>query len=413
MNYKVEGKDENEIVSIIKNKSIIAYFQPIVSVVSKSVIGVEGLIRGINQQTKEIVSPVELFETAKKNGLTLELDRACMQKCIESFYNIYSSNKDLILFLNVDSSIIELIEGSNLMLKRALELNINPRNIIIEINESKVNNLEPLMRFVNTYRKHGFLIALDDLGSGFSNLDRVSVLKPDIIKLDRSLITRIKEDPYKQEVFKGIISLANRIGTLVVAEGVETEEETLLALEFGAQFLQGYFIAKPQLMDNHSLEIFTDKTVKTAASYWNYMKDKVKNQKLALRTMDSKLNDIIIELIDKKTVPVDDLLIKYVALDDRIECAYILDEQGIQISNTVCKNKAINNKKHLMFNPANNGTDHSLKKYYYQLMNAKMNKYITEPYISLATGNRCVTISKIFKYSDQKKFILCVDFIRF
>ena len=93
-----------------------------------------------------------------------------------------------------------------------------------------------------------------------------------------------------------------------------------------------------------------------------------------------------------------------------IECAYILDEYGIQLSNTICFYDKKEVKENLIFYSARMGTDHSMEKYYYPLINARLKKYITEPYVSLATGNLCITISKLFTNIDNKKYILCMDF---
>ena len=95
-------------------------------------------------------------------------------------------------------------------------------------------------------RQRGFLVVLDDVGAGHSNLDRIPLIRPDIIKIDRSLITGVDADFYKQETFKSLVSLSRRIGALVVAEGIETEREAVAALELGADLLQGYFLGRPQ-----------------------------------------------------------------------------------------------------------------------------------------------------------------------
>lgn len=97
-----------------------------------------------------------------------------------------------------------------------------------------------LKMFLCTYKEYGFLIALDDVGTGHSNLDRISLVKPDILKIDRSIIDNIDQRYHNQEVFKSLVNLSKRIGTMVVTEGVERKEEAILAFELGADMLQGY-----------------------------------------------------------------------------------------------------------------------------------------------------------------------------
>ena len=107
--------------------------------------------------------------------------------------------------------------GSGLLLKAVREAGLSPGQIVIEINESRVLDMEALKDFVETHRALGFLFALDDLGSGFSNLARIGPLKPEILKLDRSLVAGIESDFHKQEVFRALVGLGRRVGSLVLA----------------------------------------------------------------------------------------------------------------------------------------------------------------------------------------------------
>ena len=109
---------------------------------------------------------------------------------------------------------------------------------MIEINETKVQDNAVLKRFTDTYRKYGFMVALDDVGTGSSNMDRILLVKPNIIKVDISLVRNIHNDYFKQGIFKSLVNLCNRIGALVVAEGVESEEEAIQVLRLGGQMIQ-------------------------------------------------------------------------------------------------------------------------------------------------------------------------------
>ena len=105
------SEDEINIDAIIRQKSLMAYFQPIVSVTAKKVIGLEGLIRGIKPGTAEIIPPQLLFEKADCAGLTTELDRACRDTVLEAFKPLFLSDPELLLFLNLDTSIIDGVAG--------------------------------------------------------------------------------------------------------------------------------------------------------------------------------------------------------------------------------------------------------------------------------------------------------------
>ncbi|ADY56290.1 diguanylate cyclase/phosphodiesterase [Syntrophobotulus glycolicus DSM 8271] len=405
-----KNREISNIREIITNKRVIVHFQPVVSVSRKMVIGVEGLIRGINTGTNEIISPAVLFNAACDEGLTLELDRICREEVIKAFRELYQKNHDRLLFINVDASILDKVEGSNYLRNQVNTYEINPRNIVIEINETKVQDNTALKKFTDTYRKLGFMVAIDDVGTGFSNMDRILLIKPDMIKIDISLVRNINNDYYKQGVFKSLVNLANEIGALVIAEGAETEEEAIQILRLGGQMIQGYFFAKPQEIYNESTIFCNNKIEILSRSFNQYMSSKIRDEKQKNKNLNLIVNKSIKELVPVSCQEFDHRLLKIIWANKVIECAYILDEYGIQISNTIRfydKNKV---KDDLIFYSAMIGTDHSMEKYYYPLTGAGLKKYITEPYVSLATGNLCITISKVFTNMENKKYILCMDF---
>jgi len=399
-----------DINDIIRNKKLIVHFQPIVSVSRKMVSGLEGLIRGINTATNQIISPITLFDVAHNEGVTLELDRVCRDKVIEAFSYIYQQNNDKLLFLNMDASILDRVEGSNYLTNQVKTHKINPRNIVIEINETKVQDNAALKRFTDTYRKSGYMVALDDVGTGFSNMDRILLIKPDIIKIDISLVRSIQNDYYKQGVFKSLVNLSNKIGALVIAEGVETEEEAIQILRLGGHMIQGFFFSKPQEIYNES-DIFSKNKIEILRKSFNqYMTKQIREERLKNKQLNTIVNNSIKELVTVACQEFDNKLMKIIWANKIIECAYILDEYGVQLSNTIRFYDKNEVKENLIFYSARMGTDHSMEKYYYPLISAKLNKYITEPYVSLATGSLCITISKIFTNIDNKKYILCMDF---
>jgi len=400
-----------DIFDIIRNQKLTVHFQPIVSVSRKMVSGLEGLIRGINTATNQIISPITLFDVAHNEGVTLELDRVCRDKVIEAFSYIYQQNNEKLLFLNMDASILDKVEGSNYLTNQVKTYKINPRNIVIEINETKVQDNAALKRFTDTYRKCGFMVALDDVGTGFSNMDRILLVKPDIIKIDISLVRSIQNDYYKQGVFKSLVNLSNKIGALVIAEGVETEEEAIQILRLGGHMIQGYFFSKPQEICNESDIFSIDKIELLSKRFNQYMTKQIREERQKNKQLNMIINSSIKELVRVSYQEFDKKLMKLIWANKIIECAYILDEYGVQLSNTI---RFYNNnnevKENLIFYSARMGTDHSMEKYYYPLISAKLNKYITEPYVSLATGSLCITISKVFTNIDNKKYILCMDF---
>ena len=404
MVFAANGHTSNklDIKKILEKNSVAAHFQQVVYITRKSVCGLEGLIRGTDGES--MISPCALFEAARQENLVLELDRLCREKVLEAFSFIYGPHKDKILFLNVDASILDRVAGSGYLIEQVKRHGINPGNIVLEINEAKVQENDALKAFIDIYRSAGFLIALDDVGAGFSNLDRIPIVKPDIIKVDMGLVRDIDCDYHKQEVFKSLIRLSTQIGAMVVAEGVETESEAVETLRLGANMIQGFYLSRPCLLG--SSDPFGNCAIDgLAARFKQYMHESISNERQTHRQIAAIVKDALMQMPDAPEFS--SKLKQIVSRYDAVECAYVLDEHGKQCSDTVFGNGE-HDTRNLIFYSAQSGTDHSMKRYYYQL--AKRKRYMTEPYVSLATGSLCVTFSEAFYDQQNKKFILCMDF---
>lgn len=396
--------------NIIENQSLAAYFQQIISVSRKTVIGIEGLIRGIDTQSGEVIPPRKLFNEANAEGVTLELDRACRSKILEEFSRVYELKCGKLLFLNIDAAIIENVIGSNYLMNQVRKNCICPRNIVIEISENSYLDSATLKRFADNYRQWGFMIALDDVGTGFSNMDRILLVRPDIIKIDYSLVKGIDHDFYKQGVFKSLVVLANKIGALTVAEGVETEEEAIHVLKLGGHMIQGFYFSTPGVIENTSNIYINPKIDLLGKRFNEYMELKYAQDNNLQNKLFKISSNLVLRLSRISLEEFDSELGKIVSDYPAIECAYILDDSGIQISGTIFPETIKKNRDNPIFCSASKGTDHSMEKYYYPLIARKRRKHMTEPYVSMATGNLCITISQVFSIKDDVNCILCIDF---
>ena len=412
---------------IIDSKSVVTFFQPILSARQRAVVGAEALSRGVVgvealsrgtagaglaaiTEDGRLIPPVELFRMAADEGVTLDLDRLCRQNAIRTFASL-PRHEDLILFINVDTSAISTEAGVAGEIRRAAaDVSLSPRNIAIEILESAFDDTRCLAQTLDEFRTHGFLLVLDDIGAGYSNLDRIALIKPDVLKLDRNLIKGIDKDYHRQETFKSLVQLARRIGALVVAEGVETQQQAIIALELGADLLQGFFLGKPA--NPGTLECAESAACIDALArrYKCHMINRINEKKFQHRRFNIVLNEILCELSRCEAAEFDDVLRTTISQYENVECVYVMNEAGLQVTETICNHRVPQRNKGVMFRPAPKGADHSLKEYYYVLLDVELNKYTTDPYVSLATGNLCRTISTCFRDShNNKMYILCID----
>ena len=421
---------------IVEERSVVTHFQPIFSAKQKSVIGVEALSRGRRPGSDALVPPAQLFAMAHAEQLEDDLEHLCRDTALQTFADlkeegVYANDPSALenlilfvnfdvrsakrpdsglLFLNFDASIGGGADSSATALAQKVRLaGLDPRCVAVEVLESKFDDVERLKHLAESLRACGFLLVLDDVGAGHSNLDRIPIIRPDILKIDRSLIRNIDTDYHKQETVKSLAHLARRIGALVVAEGVETEAETLTAMELGSDLLQGYYLSRPQPASELSKNLNGTAVTSLAMSYKRHMVAKINQRKLQHRRFTIILNTILCELGRVDVQEFDTVLRQMADQQPLVECLYVLDEAGIQVSESVC-NFDTAGKKRLMFRPAARGADHSLKEFYYVLLDVELQKYTTDPYVSLASGNLCRTISTCFRDTNNNKmYILCID----
>lgn len=396
--------------NIIEQKNMQLVFQPVVSVIKKSVIGLEALCIGSLDANGQFISKDFLVAHASKEGEAIELDRLYREKALSNFVKVYKENKDMLLFIDINISIIDKYIGSKILLNVVNEYKIEPKNIVLEIVAEKIDDVEAMQKFINFYRSRGFLIALEDLGAGFANLDMISYVEPDIIKINSAITKEISYNYYKQEIFKSLINLSKKVGALVVAEDIETEAEAMVVMELGADMIQGPVFSEGINIENVNLSDIKEKTRQLSIDYKDYMIEEINAKEKAHEDYDKIINNIIERLSKEDIKKFNGIIDKVVEDYSILECVYVLDNNGCQVTDTATRCKNMLSQKALIFQPAKKGTNHSLKKYYYFPKSMHLNRYVTEPYVSLATGNLCITISANFKNSLNEEYILCVDF---
>ena len=402
---------ELDFKTILDQELIEVHFQPIFSIREKKIVGFEGLSRGIHPASGKLIPPLPLLKLAKEADLTLELDRLMRKKIMESFKQFCPQPHDLILSLNFETSVIDKEIGSLQLIQLCHQLNLDPSNIVIEILEAKIKSVDALAKFVHIHREHGFLIALDDVGKGHSNFDRIPVIQPDIIKIDRSLVTNLHEDYYRQEIFKSLVQLSQKIGALALAEGVETEEERLASLELGADLLQGFYFSEPQEPSVEYTQLVASILDPVADKFKKQMVEKLNIRKIQHERYNLMIENLVGELSNLKEEQLEGELPSALSNHSIAKAIYVLNEKGIQITDMCCKTDQQRRKG--IFRMPPKGTDYSTRDYYYFLIEGGFNResYTSDPYISPATGLFCLTISTRFKDKKGKNLILCVDVV--
>lgn len=236
---------DKEFFDIINNQSLTSYFQPIIQASDRTIFGYEALIRGVRADGS-LMFPDVFFEKSARNDLNFKVDRMCRESALKTAAVKKIKQKVFINFLPTSIYDPEFCLASTV--KWAKQLEFDPANIIFEVVETEfVKDQNHLKKILEYYRKQGYKIALDDVGEGYSNLNTLINIKPDIIKVDRQIIENIDKDEFKQSVYKALYTLAKEHGIEVLAEGIETAFELQMIESLGVDYLQGYYFGKPQV----------------------------------------------------------------------------------------------------------------------------------------------------------------------
>jgi PAS domain S-box-containing protein len=208
--------------------------QPIVDLSTGRLAGVEALAR-----FRDGRGPEAWFRDASDTGQALELDRLAFTSALRVLPELPTS-----CYLSVNASPELLLEGA--LLRSLSEATVPLDRIVIEITEHvKITSYQDLHTSLAEMRERGVRLAIDDTGAGYASLNHVLQLRPDIIKMDRSLIANVTGDPARRSLVTALVLLALDLDATVVGEGIESpsELETLAAL--GVDCGQGYLLARP------------------------------------------------------------------------------------------------------------------------------------------------------------------------
>lgn len=231
-----------ELQRIILEQSITMVYQPIVSLRSQQLLGFEALARG--PVDSFFTTPNNLFTYAEKFNMLYQLETLCREKAILSANSILDGRK---LFININPQVVNDPNFKRGRTRQILQdAGIDPLNVVLELTErSAIEDYNSFKAAIEYYRKQGFLLGIDDVGAGYSNLQTVAELRPEYMKIDMSLVRGVDASPAKKALLETIAIFAQRINTKTVAEGIETIEELKALLEIGIDFGQGYLFARP------------------------------------------------------------------------------------------------------------------------------------------------------------------------
>jgi len=253
-NPEIQRVMENKIIlteklrNAIENSDMVLYYQPQIQYINdENIVGVEALIRWIDSNNN-IISPAEFIPLAEESGLILELGEWILN---EAFRQIEIWSSDDIkskwrVSINVSSKQFEeknfVTKVEEIIQKHKIDTSL----VMLELTEGVlVQNFEETIEKLHYLKALGLSLSIDDFGTGYSSLSYLKKLPVDELKIDRSFINDLIEDENDEIITQTIISIGQKFGLDVIAEGVETKEQLEKLHSIGCALFQGYLFAKP------------------------------------------------------------------------------------------------------------------------------------------------------------------------
>jgi EAL domain-containing protein (putative c-di-GMP-specific phosphodiesterase class I) len=225
--------DRMELRSVLRTSAFRPFFQPIVSLETGEVVGSEALTRfddGSRPDTR--------FREAATLGLGRELELATLRAAVDEARALLPA--DAWISLNVSPALLTHAEGE---LRDVLD--VRDRDVVLELSEQEAVSDYDAMRAAVAAVGEGVRLSIDDAGSGFASLRHILRLDPAFIKLDRSWIHGVDEDPARQAMIAGLRHFADQTGAELIAEGIEREEERATLVALRVELGQGYLLGRP------------------------------------------------------------------------------------------------------------------------------------------------------------------------
>jgi diguanylate cyclase (GGDEF)-like protein/PAS domain S-box-containing protein len=237
---------ERELRKAIRENQFFLYFQPKIRLQTNEIIGYESLIRW-NHPELGMVPPSDFIPIAEETGLIVKLGEWVLeQACIKAQELNNHPNKELTVAINISVKQFgdcNFVKNSKDIIEKN---NCKPSLLEFEITETVMQDVFSSIKIVKELKEMGIKISMDDFGTGYSNLSILSEMDIDILKIDRSFVSKMCENQKSLTLVKTIINMGQSLGFEMVAEGIETEKQLELLKQLNCDIGQGYYFSPPK-----------------------------------------------------------------------------------------------------------------------------------------------------------------------
>jgi EAL domain-containing protein (putative c-di-GMP-specific phosphodiesterase class I) len=398
-------RDEGGWTATWRALTLHSVFQPVLSITHQRIVGYEALLRAFDPVGLP-VTPDVLFSGTRTASEARELDR--IARCLH-VANFMEQNVEVgWLFLNTRPQVFETGWPQRAFIDElSAHFGLPQERIVIEVLEQPADDESAVASMLAASQPRDFLIAIDDFGTGFSNFDRVWRFRPDIVKLDRSLVARAGKRQGDESLIGHLIAMLHQSGTLVLAEGVETDDELMILMQADVDFVQGFWLGQPK----GSVQAACARVPALSESMWRkfaeYERKHARHKQLGFDGFAEAVLAAAGSFATSGNLAEAALKVFHIPEARRV---FVTDAQGEQTLPSISAPTLPPPPQRLAPLLATTRSNWSRRAYFKHAMAAPGRVAMMGPHYSLIDGQDCYTAAVTLDHGG-KTTILCVDFI--
>lgn len=400
--------DTKDILAVLESEKISVFFQPVVSVRAKGIVGFEAFSRSVSGEGARLDAH-DLFGQEWDPETRLRLCRLCRRKALEAFRPIFGHHQQMLLFLNTDGGALSASSKPGHLEALSQGMNIPGKRIVIELERPCLGSPE-VARFVAYYRERGFGLSIDVGGNMDLPAEEIFALRPDFIKFDRAMFVEAQGQEFKRDMVRSLCRLGERLGCVVLAKNVESEDEALHLLELGVNHQQGYYYTKEKDSgEQDPIRAFQQKVEEINRRYREKAQASVAIKRKRYDDFHKVLKKVAYKLAETPANAFGSVCERLAASEELLLCAYVLNDDGIQLTPLSFKRSLVPETP-LLGPERGRGTDHGIREDVLHLKSG-FDKYVLPEQISHHAKVPVSTISARFYNSEGSPYILCLEFL--
>lgn len=404
MTHPVEHTRPNPFAALMGFPMVVeSHFQPIFGLAHRHTVGFEALLR-VEQQSAHWGSTRQFLEHAQLENDSSAVDCACLDLHLAHFGQGGGSGSWL--FLNVlPESFVDRALVQHLLPDMLSRYGLMADNLVLEVERMELDMLDAAHEAAMAWRDLGCLLAVSQFGRTNANLDSIWRLRPDIVKLDQSLVARAAQDGRALNMLRGLVSLLHDAGSLVVIEGIESHAQAMVAMQADCDFVQGFYFGMPQA----DIRVIGERS-EVFDRLWNDYRQLDHDTSVAQREKLAPYIEAFRHIPTRMMMDGQTLAVAAGSFLDLPAAAlcFVLDSEGRQIGEGLPghSRRVGTTRLHRLQETA--GASWIRRPYFRDAMHALGELQVSRPYLSASTGRACVTLSIAFESGGQC-VVLCGD----